>query len=198
MIASKFEGMNFTVTENTNRYKKKFITIPNLLTFFRVCLIPLLVWLYLKGSLWATAVFLLSGLTDIVDGYVARKFDMVSDFGKAFDASADKLTQMAVLFCMVVNNWFLAIPLGVLVVKEILAATLNMITLKKTGDVMGAVWHGKITTILLYSTMLSHILWINIPTTVSNVMAVICVVSMLFSSVLYTRANIKAIKTANK
>lgn len=190
--------MNFTITESTNRYKKKIITIPNLLSFFRVCLIPLLVWLYFKGSLWALAVFLLSGITDIVDGYIARKFDMISDFGKAFDAISDKLTQMAILLCLVINNWVLIFPLAVLVVKEILAATLNMIALKKTGDVMGAVWHGKVTTILIYFTMLSHIVWIDIPTTLSNVMAIVCVAAMLFSAVLYTKANIKSIKNTNK
>ena len=77
------------------KYKHKIITIPNILSLFRLLLIPVIMWLYIvrKDPLWTTAVLALSGITDIVDGIVARKCHMVSDFGKAFDPVADKLTQ---------------------------------------------------------------------------------------------------------
>ena len=81
------------------KYKHKIITIPNILTFFRLLLIPVIVWLYLvkKDPIWTMAVLALSGITDIVDGIIARKCNMISDFGKAFDPVADKLTQIAML-----------------------------------------------------------------------------------------------------
>lgn len=66
------------------KYKHKIITIPNLLSFFRLLLIPVIVWLYVgkRDPLWACILLVLSGVTDIIDGIIARKCQMVSDFGK--------------------------------------------------------------------------------------------------------------------
>lgn len=138
--------------------------------------------------------FIISGLTDIVDGFIARKFDMISDFGKAFDPVADKLTQISMLFCLVTRFPLMLIPLIILIFKEVLAAVMNMLTLKKAGFVVAAVWHGKLNTVLIYSTMFIHIVWFNIPPMISNVLIIICIVMMLISSVLYTKSDVKAIK----
>ena len=118
---------------------------------------------------------------------------MVSDFGKAFDPVADKLTQIAMLFCLVTRFPFMLVPLIILTVKEILAAMLNMLTIRKTGKVMGAVWHGKLNTVLLYTTMLIHVMWVDIPAFVSNLLIGICTVMMLISAVLYSIRNIRAL-----
>ncbi len=139
-------------------------------------------------------IFIISGLTDIIDGFIARKFDMISDFGKAFDPVADKLTQIAMMFCLVTRFPLMLIPLVILTVKEVLAAIMNMITLKKAGYVVSAVWHGKLNTVLIYATMFIHIVWFNIPSTVSNVLIIVCIVMMLISSFLYTKSDVKAIK----
>lgn len=144
--------------------------------------------------MWTTIIFIISGLTDIVDGFIARKFNMISDFGKAFDPVADKLTQIVMLFCLVTRFPLMLVPLVILVIKEILAAIMNMITLKKAGYVVAAVWHGKMNTVLLYATMFIHIVWFNIPEIVSNILIAICIVMMLISSVLYTKSDVKAIK----
>lgn len=191
--------MNFTQTQDTNSYKNKIITIPNILSLFRLCLIPLIVWLYcFKKYYGLTAiVFIVSGVTDVLDGIIARKFNMISDFGKAFDPIADKFTQITMLFCLVMRFPFMTVPLVILVVKELLAATMNMLTLKKAGFVVAAVWHGKLNTVLLYSTMFVHIVWINIPIIVSNILINACIVMMLVSSVLYTVSDVKAIKKEN-
>ena len=115
------------------KYQKKILTIPNILSFFRLCLIPVIIWLYCfkKDYGWTAFVLALSGFTDIVDGIIARRFHMVSDFGKAFDPVVDKLTQIATLFCLVTRFPLMLVPLIILTVKEILAATLNMLTIKK-------------------------------------------------------------------
>ena len=139
-------------------------------------------------------IFIISGLTDIVDGFIARKFDMISDFGKAFDPVADKLTQIAMLFCLVTRFPLMLIPLIILIVKEALAAIMNMITLEKAGFVVAAKWHGKLNTVLIYSMMFVHIVWFTIPKTISNVLVMICIVMMLISSFLYTKSDVKAIK----
>ncbi len=188
--------MAFTIIENTNRYKNKIITIPNILSFFRLCLIPVIVWLYCfqKDYLWTTVIFIISGLTDIVDGFIARRFDMISDFGKAFDPVADKLTQIAMMFCLVTRFPLMLIPLIILIIKEALAAVMNMITLEKAGFVVAAKWHGKLNTVLIYVTMFIHIVWFNIPEAVSDILIGVCIIMMLISSFLYTKSDVKAIK----
>ena len=83
------------------KYKHKIITIPNVLSFFRLLLIPVIMWLYIvkEDPAYTMVILLLSGITDIVDGIIARKCHMVSDFGKAIDPVTDKLTQIAMLCC---------------------------------------------------------------------------------------------------
>ena len=176
--------------------KKQILTIPNLLSLFRLLLIPVIIWLYQckHDYLAAASVTVLSGATDIIDGIIARKFNMVSDFGKILDPIADKLTQITVLFCLVSRFPVMALPLSILIVKEIIAAITNMLTIKKTDKVMGAVWHGKITTILLYAMMIIHLIWFNISDIASNILIGICTAMMLLSAILYGARNIKAIR----
>ena len=189
-------GVVSMATDGTNTYQKKIITIPNVLSFFRLCLIPVIVWLYtVKQDHFLTLIILvLSGVTDIVDGIIARKCNMISDFGKAFDPVADKLTQMAMLFCLVSRFPYMMIPFVLLVVKEVFTGITALITIKRTNTVKGAVWHGKLTTIALYSMMAIHLLWYNIPRAVSLILVGICIGIMLMSFILYAIQNIKAIK----
>ena len=184
------------VKNGTENYQNKIITIPNILSFFRICLIPVIVWLYnvKQDYLWTLFILLLSAVTDIVDGIIARKCNMISDFGKAFDPVADKLTQMAMLFCLVSRFPYMMIPFVLLVVKEVFTGITALITIKRTNTVKGAVWHGKLTTIALYSMMAIHLLWYNIPRTVSLILVGICIGIMLMSFILYAIQNIKAIK----
>ena len=67
--------------------RKKILTIPNLLSLLRLCLVPLIIWLYCEqdNALAAAVVLALSGLTDVVDGFIARRFHMISDLGKVLD-----------------------------------------------------------------------------------------------------------------
>lgn len=183
-------------TDSTNTYQKKIITIPNILSFFRLCLIPVIVWLYtVKHDNFLTLIILvLSGVTDIVDGIIARKCNMISDFGKAFDPVADKLTQMAMLFCLVSRFPYMMIPFVLLVVKEVFTGITALITIKRTNTVKGAVWHGKLTTVALYSMMAIHLLWYNIPRAVSLILVGICIGIMLMSFILYAIQNFTAIR----
>lgn len=123
---------------------------------------------------------------------------MISDFGKAFDPVADKLTQISMLFCLVTRFPLMLIPLVILIIKEAFAAIMNIITLEKAGFVVAAVWHGKLNTVLIYATMFTHIVWFEIPKTASNVLIIICIVMMVISSFLYTKSDVNAIKKENK
>ena len=107
--------------------KHQILTIPNLMSLFRLCLIPLIVWLYHKKEMYGLAAFTLvvSGITDVADGIVARRFNMVSNFGKAFDPVADKLTQFAMLVCLAVRFHSILVPMCLILVKEILIGVTN-------------------------------------------------------------------------
>lgn len=179
-----------------DKYKHKILTIPNLLSLFRLLLIPAIVWLYVQKQDHpaATALLVLSGLTDIVDGRIARKFNMISDFGKAFDPVADKLTQIAVLYCLVTRFPHMLLPLILLTVKEVSAGVISLLVIRKTGTVYGAVWHGKVNTALLYGTMILHLLWYRIPAVLSDVLIGACTVMILVSAFLYGRQNIRIMK----
>lgn len=182
------------------KYKHKIITIPNILSLFRLLLIPVIMWMYIvkKDPLWTTAILVLSGVTDVVDGIIARKCHMVSDFGKAFDPVADKLTQIAMLFCLVSRFKWMLLPLCVMVIKEVTAGILGLLVIRKTGNVDGAVWHGKATTVSLYSMMIVHLIWFNIPGVISGILIGACTALALLSAFMYTRENVKKLLNGRK
>ena len=175
------------------RYKHKIITIPNILSLFRLLLIPVIMWMYIvkEDPVLTTVILALSGITDIVDGIIARKCHMVSDFGKAFDPVADKLTQIAMLLCLVSRFKWMLLPLCVMVIKEVTAGILGLLVIRKTGNVYGAVWHGKATTVSLYSMMIVHLIWYNIPGVISGILIGACTALALLSAFMYTRENVR-------
>ena len=128
-------------------------TIPNILSIFRMVLIPVFVWTYcgLKNDLATALVLLISGLSDTVDGVIARRFNMVTTFGKAIDPVADKLTQIAMLLCLLTRFPSLIILFVLLLIKEITGGVMSLLILKRRKLVLPADWHGKLTTFLLYA-----------------------------------------------
>ncbi len=182
------------------KYKHRIVTIPNILSLFRLLLIPVIMWLYIvkKDPLWTTAILVLSGVTDVVDGIIARKCHMISDFGKAFDPVADKLTQIAMLFCLVSRYRWMLLPLCVMVVKEVSAGILGLLVIRKTGKVDGSVWHGKATTVSLYSMMAIHLLWFDIPGVISGILIGACTALALLSAFLYTRENVRKLRNGRE
>lgn len=135
----------------------RIFTLPNLLSFVRLALIPLIVCLFeAENYWWAFGMLLLSGATDVIDGWIARTFHLVSDFGKAIDPIADKLTQIAVLFCLMRDYWWV---LAVLIFKECFIGVMTLITLHRTHSVYSAGWYGKLCTVVIYLSMFVLILW---------------------------------------
>ena len=193
-------------SQNTGRYQKKILTIPNLLSLFRLLLVPLFCWTYLglKNMWWTVGLLALSGLTDMADGWVARRFDMISDFGKLFDPVADKITQAAMLLCLLVTYPPMLWLFVLLAIKEITDGVTGLVVLKKTGVMLAAEWHGKLTTTLLYGTMVLHVLWQSIPSWepipqwLTVALVCLCLVMMLLSLVLYTVRNLRTIRDFNR
>ena len=178
--------------------KQQIFTIPNLLSFFRLLLIPVIVWLYCEKEAYGLtlAVLILSGVTDVADGIIARKCNLVSDLGKALDPVADKLTQIATMWCLLARFPHMWLPLGVLMVKELFTGVTSLYAVKKSGQVKGADWHGKLCTVLLYGTMGLHILWSGIPMALSKGLMVLCMAVMCLSGVLYWLRNFRMIREA--
>ena len=179
--------------------RKRLLTIPNLLSLLRLCLIPVFVYLYHQEQYWLTAITLvISGITDLVDGWYARRFNAVSDIGKVLDPIADKLTQAAMLLCLVSDHRQMLVPLILLIIKEMIAALSGLAVIRATGCVPGAIWHGKAATLLLYLLMIVHVIWKDIPLHLSNLMTGVCVAMMLMSMTLYTVRNVRSICAAGK
>lgn len=172
---------------------KRIVTIPNLLSLFRLCLIPVFVFLYCREQNYpATAgVLLLSGCTDVVDGFIARRFHMTSDLGKVLDPIADKLTQCAMLGCLLTRFPLMLWPLLALVVKEISDTVSGYLVMKKTGIVCGAEWHGKAATCALFAAMVLHILWYDIPPAFSLALVLTSSCMQVLSLMLYLKRNLK-------
>ena len=176
--------------------KHQILTVPNLLSLVRIILIPVIVWLYSfeKNYYAAIGVILLSGATDIVDGWIARRFHMISDFGKALDPLADKLTQAALLLCLLSKYnlmWELIVVFGVC---EIGKFALGIIIAKKHDEVIGAKWYGKANTVIIYLTMMLLILFPQMNEIMANTLMLICGIAMIIAHVLYFRLYFKILK----
>ncbi|MBR3294099.1 MAG: CDP-alcohol phosphatidyltransferase family protein [Oscillospiraceae bacterium] len=179
-------------------FEGKILTIPNLLSLLRLCLIPVFVWAYLiRQDHWLTVILLgASGLTDIVDGLIARRFHMVSDLGKVLDPLADKLTQASMLVCLTSRFPLMLIPFGMMVVKELFCIVTGLAAIHRTGEVHSSGWHGKAATVLLYATLIAHVLWSEIPPAVTLAAVCACSGMILLSGVLYVIQNMKKARGA--
>lgn len=169
--------------------KEQILTIPNLLSIVRLMLIPVIVWLYTERQAYGAAVgvLVLSGITDVADGIIARKCGMVSDFGKILDPVADKLTQAAVLFCLV-DRYPMMIALIILfAARELSMAIMGYVVMKRKDVVGSAKWYGKANTVFLYTVMMVLILFPQIPAGLADSLILLCGGFILVSLVLYAR-----------
>ena len=162
----------------------RILTVPNLLSFFRILLIPVIICLYFKEQYWwAFGLLVLSGATDVVDGWIARTFHVGSDFGKAIDPVADKLTQIALLLCLMpMKYWWMV---AILITKEASIGILTLIALRRTHSVYSAGWYGKICTVVIYLSMFVLILWRDADPTFVLVDAIVCSALIALAFVLY-------------
>jgi len=132
--------------------------IPNILTLSRFFLIPVIVWLLLKERyLIAISVVLLSCFTDILDGYIARKFNLISDFGKLIDPLADKVTQLALIAVLTIQEIIGIWVLLILVIKDFLMIAGGSFLYVK-DMVVSSNSLGKTSTVVLYIAILVSML----------------------------------------
>ena len=182
----------------TSKYQKKIITIPNILSFFRFCLIPIIVWLYLgKGNSILTGLMVLfSSLTDIVDGYIARRFNMTSDVGKVLDPIADKATQGAVVLLLATKFPLILIVAALILVKEVFMAITGYMVVKRCGIVLAAEWYGKMSTVVIVAAIALHLFWPGISTPLSDVTIILTAISVAFALTMYAIRNLGYLNSA--
>lgn len=183
--------------EEWNSLKKRIWTIPNVLSLLRLAMVPLFVWLYCgaEDPVMTAAVLVLSGLTDVADGLIARRYGMVSDLGKILDPLADKLTQAAMLVCLITRFPGMLMIFLLLALKESFAGVCGVLVIRRTGQVLGAEWHGKLAALLLYGMIVAHVVWYDIPAPVSDGMIAACAVMMLVTCVLYGVRNLRLLRS---
>lgn len=174
------------------------MTLASKITLVRVAFIPVyMVFMYLSGgtsNLWmwlAFAVFILASITDFVDGYVARKYNQISDFGKFLDPLADKLLTIAamVIFC----QWDMmpAWALMLILTREFAVTGLRLVAVGK-GNVIAAGWSGKVKTA---STMVGLCAMMAFPTVkwIAITVTAVIVVTTVYSGVEYFVRNWKSL-----
>ena len=167
-------------------WKKEIWTIPNLLSLFRLVIIPVYVTIYINAKsttdyFIAAAILAVSCLTDLVDGKIARHFNMISTLGKILDPLADKLTQFALILCLAIKYPFLWYLVGLFVIKESFQLIAGGINLKRGRMLKGALLSGKICTTVLFVSLIIMVMTPTLSTNVANIIAVVDIIFMLIS-----------------
>ena len=146
----------------------------------------------------AGVLFIIASVTDFVDGYIARKYNLVTDFGKMVDAIADKMLVNSVLIILASSGFIHAIIPVVIVTRDIVVDTIKMIAASK-GKVVAAIKTGKIKTIFMM-TGITLTLFYNLPfelinIRVSDVLLIVATILSLISGIQYYQMNKKLIFT---
>jgi len=133
--------------------------IPNVLTTLRLLIVPFLgYFMYTEKYIISIILFALGGFTDILDGYIARKYNMMTKWGKVFDPLADKSMQITALALLVVHHFIPIIVLIIVVSKEALMIMGGILLYRKGKTVIGANWYGKLATVFFYFAILATII----------------------------------------
>jgi cardiolipin synthase len=169
------------------------LKIPNILCYLRIIMVPLFLYVYLTAEsprdyFLAAGVVLLSGLTDFLDGQIARRCNMITDLGKIIDPLADKLMQLGMLVALTVKIKYMYLLVIYLVVKELvmlLAGCIVMNTVHRRLN--GAKWYGKVCTAMLYAVMLLLVMFPGMNQLLQSVMLIVSAVALTISFYMYMR-----------
>ena len=169
----------------------KLKNIPNILSIIRICLVFVFIALFFKVNVWAALIiFLIAGATDIVDGYLARRYNWITNLGKILDPVADKLMQCTVLVCLCIGEY---IPIWFAVVfflKELCTLLMGFIVIKRRSVTVVSKWYGKLTVCLFYATIAVSVIFHSFFEAHNVLQHIICIPAVffaIFSFVAYVR-----------
>lgn len=174
-------------------WKKEILTIPNLLSIFRIALIPVYLRIYLHADspddyTTAAVILAVSCLTDLVDGKIARRFNMITNLGKVLDPMADKLTQLALMICLSVERKAIRFLLILFLVKEFFQFFAMVASLRHGKALNGALMSGKLSTTVLFTSLIVMVLCPNFSDRTVNTIACVCLVFLMLAFADYVRA----------
>ena len=164
--------------------------IPNILTIIRFILIPFIFLSVIYHHFLAgLIIFTISAITDILDGYIARKYNYITDIGKLIDPLADKLTQLFLLLALTILKilpwWIVAI----LFIKECVMIICASFLYKKKDVVVYSKWYGKLATVLFYLAIVSSLIInqfnVNISFRVDLYLYYLAILATMFSLIMY-------------
>lgn len=136
--------------------KKDLFTIPNLLCYFRILLVPAFLYVFLNAAnredyLFAAGIILIGGITDFLDGFIARKCNMITQLGKLIDPVADKLMQLAIIAVLAITFPLMRVLIVLFLIKEASMLFGNLYAMKTAHRRLdGAKWFGKVSTAVFY------------------------------------------------
>lgn len=167
--------------------------------YFRILMIPVFLVLYSRADstrdyIAAFAVLGISLLTDFFDGKIARKFHMVTDFGKALDPVADKLTQGALAITVSFHYPDMLWVLALFLAKEAYMGLMGLYLIKKKQIWSSAKWHGKICTFLLDVGIVVLLMFPEIPQKAAHAVIAGMAAWMIFSLISYVREHLRLLK----
>lgn len=167
-----------------NDWKKDVFTIPNLLSLLRLILIPVYVAIYLNANnqrehFISAGILTISCLTDMIDGQIARRFNMISTLGKILDPLADKLTQLTLIVCLSVKYPVLRLVLVLFVFKEGFQFIAGVVNLCHGKMLPGALPAGKVCTGILFASL---IIFVLIPDIKAEYVRIIGIIDIFFLS----------------
>lgn len=198
--------------ENVKDLFKGWNTIPNWMCFARIALIPVFSVLFIKGQyLWGVVAMIVAALTDVFDGKIARKFNMVSNLGKILDPIADKLSQMAIVIILIIKFWnndgIVKYIFFLFIFKELVMIIGGAVLLSKGMRPTAAEVWGKVATVVFYVFMITIIalgsadsplvgVWFfkQLPQALTTVMVIISALLAFVSLFGYAPGFIKQIK----
>ena len=159
-------------------WRKEVLTIPNMLSLFRLVLIPVYMVIYLhaedtKDYVLAGIVLAASCLTDLVDGKIARKFNMITTVGKFLDPLADKATQFALLICLAARYSALWTVLALFVLKELFQLVAAIWAARKGRVLKGALYSGKVCTTVLFTSFVAMVVFPQLNSAIVNTIALV-------------------------
>lgn len=176
-------------------WKKDICSIPNLLSLLRLILIPVYITIYLNAReaidyYLAAGILAVSCLTDMIDGKIARHFNMITSLGKVLDPLADKLTQFTLILCLAlkVENTLLWYLIGLFVLKEGFQLIAGSLRLRKGIMLKGALLSGKICTTILFVSLILMVMMPDMPLKTINLITIIDAVFLLIAFVHYVVA----------
>lgn len=151
------------------------MSIPNMITLVRIVLTPIFVRFYLEGEHSAAMLILAAAaLSDVLDGAIARHFGLITPLGKVLDPVADKLLQLAMMLCLVSKSPALWLLLAVHLLREISLGLMGLLVYRRSGRLIGAHWHGKLCTAVMYAFLGAALLWREMPEKIVNEGCAVC------------------------